>query len=70
MKVLLKKEVCGSRKQCTGLTGKALCLLKCTSPKKKKKEKKKERKLQMLGIKAVSKRVLSTKLIKSLGTIM
>ena len=38
--------------------------------KKKKKEKKKERKLQMLGIKAVSKRVLSTKLIKSLGTIM
>ena len=70
MKVLLKKEVCGSRKQCTGLTGKALCLLKCTSPKKKEKEKKKEHKLQMLGIKAVSKRVLSTKLIKSLGTIM
>ena len=70
MKVLLKKEVCGSRKQCTRLTGKALCLLKCTSPKKKEKEKKKERKLQMLGIKAVSKRVLSTKLIKSLGTIM
>ena len=71
MKILLKKEVCGSRKQCTGLTGKALCLLKCTSPKKKeKKKKKKERKLQMLGIKAVSKRVLSTKLIKSLGTIM
>ena len=28
MKVLLKKEVCGSCEQCTGSTGSALALLK------------------------------------------
>ena len=38
----MKKEVCGSRKQCTGPTGSSLALLKRISPKKKKKEKKKK----------------------------
>ena len=36
MKVLLKKEVCGSIEQYTGPTKKALVLLKCVSQKKKK----------------------------------
>ena len=35
MKVLLKKEVCGSIEQYTGPTKKALVLLKCASQKKK-----------------------------------
>ena len=44
MKILLKKEVCGSRKQYTEPTKKTLCLLKRAS------QKKKERKTQTLGI--------------------
>ena len=42
MKVLLKKEVCGSHEQCTGPTGKAK-KRQCTFSKKKKEKEKGKR---------------------------
>ena len=57
MKVLLKKEVCESREQCTGPIGKAWNTL----PKKKKKNE-----MQMLNTEVVSKRIHSTKIISKL----
>ena len=41
MKFVMKKEVCGSREQCTRLTERALVLLKRVSPKKMEKKKSK-----------------------------
>ena len=62
MNFLLKKEVCGSREQCMGPTGKAK---KASARFQKKKEKKKEKKKRKMlkrrpgSVSAVPKRVLS-----------
>ena len=58
MKVYVKKEIYGSRKQCTRLTGK----LKYTSLKKTKKKKKEPKRKEIINIQTYNKPANSTQL--------